>query len=295
MKAFLLLLIIIAVAMAVLMSSPDTKNIFNTYDTKTRSNSSSGSNNNSNSNNSNIQTQNSQTNTNNDRETRVAQNIAQGFSPFKDYVIIKSLRKPENFASTEYVTIGTRTTNVPINLTGWSVVSKITGKKAIIGNASPLPQQQPEQPIIVESNNDLILVSGRSLTGESFRLNICTGYFEEERNFTPSLPIECPNIYKEVAPESLNMTSVCQNYINSFSMCELAKNQIPDDISGSCGDFVKRVATYSGCVELHKNDENFYKSKWMIYLNSRISLWLKKDEVIDLFDAQGKLVDTYPH
>ena len=280
MKAFLPLLIIIIVAVAVLMSSPETKNVFNTQKTNTNSN--------------NTQTQNKQTNVDTQEKTQRAQNLAQGLSPFTDYVTIKSLKKPEVFARYEYVTIGIRETNVPINLTGWSIVSRVTGRRATIGNASPFPKNQPEQPLVVSSNQDIIIVSGTSPIGESFRLNACTGYFENKQNFVPDLPEECPRIDIDTLPKSMRNNNICMGYVGSFFACESPTNNPPDNLPNSCHQFVKNTLSYAGCTVLHQNDNDFYKSRWMVYLNSRTALWLDGGEKLDLLDAQGKLVSTFP-
>ncbi len=220
------------------------------------------------------------------------------FSPYYGDVDIDDVIEPGTFAGSEYIKLES-STDEPINITGWSIVSEITGNKAFIPNASSIPLVESEKPIIINGYQKIILSSGSSPIKISFRENICTGYIEEKNLFNPSLYQRCPNIDNGNLPARIEDSDQCMSYINSLQTCKTPKS-FPN-IPSYCEDFIIENASYGGCVKNYKNYKDFYRDSWRIFLNSKTPLWKREkdgknnQESLQLLDAQGKIVDTFTY
>jgi len=140
-----------------------------------------------------------------------------------------------------------------------------------------------------------IIVTGRSPKGVSFRLNICTGYFSQFQNFTPSLPKQCPLQRDEDYPTGPNgVTDICIDYLESIGRCETNVGSLPLLLASDpvCQEYISLNVHYGGCVNIHKNDSDFYKSEWRIFLGRGNALWKDRRETILLVDEEGKTVDS---
>jgi hypothetical protein len=183
-------------------------------------------------------------------------------------------------------------------MSGWSVVSAVSGNKVFVGNASPLPLIEQEKSIMLGKGQKMIIASAGSPINISFRTNICTGYIENKTQFSPSLPLKCPSLEDENLPSQIENNEECMDYLDSVPRCD---DRGPDtfEVPNSCLSFVKENATYESCVGLHKNDNDFYGNEWRIFLKSNIALWRRNEnnkdnqESIRLLDAQGLIVDMF--
>lgn len=180
-------------------------------------------------------------------------------------------------------------------LTGITLKSEASGRTATIGKGAYLPQQgtvNPEEPVYLEPGGVAYIVTGRSPLGHSLRVNKCTGYFEQFQNFVPQLPIECPLPKKEPLPPPPNsLPDACLEYIDNMRRCRIDPNP-PEELGEVCRRFIRDSFSYPRCVAAHKSDSDFYKNEWRIYLSRDNTLWKSTREVIRLFDATGKQVDT---
>lgn len=223
----------------------------------------------------------------------------QNASPFSGDVSIDDVMEPGTFAGSEYIKLST-STDEPINITGWSIVSEMTGNRAYITNASNLPLINAEGPIIIKGYQDIILASGSSPIDISFRTNMCTGYFEEKNFFNPSLSRKCPSVDDYDLSTQIEDSDTCMEYLNSLSTCELPKKSLPN-MPSYCKNFVQENISYQGCVNSYKNSSHFYENEWRVFLKSRVPLWRQyKDgknnqEILKLLDAQSRVVDTFSY
>lgn len=198
-------------------------------------------------------------------------------------------------AAREYVEIrASRTNTKPIKISGWAVKSSVTGKSAVIGNGVYTPVAggvNPEQPVYLLPGGRAFLTTGRSPKGYSFRLNLCTGYFEEFQDFSPRLPLNCPYPRNENLP--VGLTDACFNYIEKIGRCEAQVEPLPLSFSNDplCQEYVAEKINYGGCVDTHKNDPDFYSTEWRVYLGRDQELWKSERETILLLDESGKVVD----
>ena len=199
----------------------------------------------------------------------------------------------------EYIEIRAAKGNTePVKISGWTVKSAATGKTAAIGNGVYLPASgvlNQEQPIYLAPGSNAYIVTGRSPKGYSFRLNKCTGYFEEFQDFEPRLPKECPLPEDEAYPTGPNgVTDACIDYIEDINRCDAHLESLPLSFTNDplCQEFVSERVHYSGCVDAHKNETDFYRNEWRVFLGRDTELWKESRETILLLDESGKAVDS---
>lgn len=217
-----------------------------------------------------------------------------GSSPYENYVGIASIKDPGTFAGLEHITIKNSFRD-PVNITGWSITSEATGHKAVIGTASPFPEVLPAQAITLQKGDKVVLLSGTSPVDFSFRINQCTGYFEDKTYFTPDLPLQCPLADDEdVLSEQIENSDKCMDYLESIDRCDVPPKQLPN-LPSYCEAYIKTYVSYDGCVELYGSEKDFFKKEWRVFLNSKFPYWHKEKDTLRLWDAQGRLVDVYEY
>src|SRR3989344_117174 len=112
-------------------------------------------------------------------------------SPYYNKIKMSNLSGRNNpDPSKEYLRLSTNLDKgETVNITGWYLKSEVTGYFATIGKAAllPFPYTKNESDIILKDGDKVVLSKGFSPIGVSFHTNICTGYFEENRTFYPSL------------------------------------------------------------------------------------------------------------
>ena len=178
---------------------------------------------------------------------------------------------------------------------GWKITSDVSGNTVVIGSASALPEILPTSPLYLSSGQKIILVSGHSPINISFQTNLCTGYFEDEKNFTPDLPLQCPAGKNEkIIPEKVENSETCMDFMNSLSTCEPLPKNLPN-LPASCKKYITETISYEGCVALHKNNSRFYKQEWRVFIGSSFPLWQEEKDTLRLWDTKGRLVDIYEY
>lgn len=149
-----------------------------------------------------------------------------------------------------------------------------------------------EEPIFLEPGGVAIITTGQSPIGYSFRVNKCTGYFEQFQDFYPSLSKDCIYPKDEDLPSGQGgLDDECLDYIDTLSRCE-AVESMPEYLSSQCQEYVSTKINYKSCVETHRNDSDFYENEWRIFLNRNEEMWKEKRETIELFDQSGNLIKS---
>lgn len=200
-------------------------------------------------------------------------------------------------ADTEYITIQTSYgLSSPVSLAGWKLVSGETGAGATLPQAAELLRSGKVNTlsnITLSQGDQVIVTSGRSPVGVSFKENMCTGYLAERQNFNPALYRSCPSLSGDYMRfEDSDPSSSCVNYLRSFNTCATSPSYNSGNPSSSCEDFADEYASYNGCVDAHDNDQGFLSSVWRVYLGQKSELWKNERETILLLDASGKTVDA---
>lgn len=202
----------------------------------------------------------------------------------------------------EYLSLSTSLSdNETVNITGWYLKSEVTGYYAMIGKAAllPFPFTKTESDVILKNGDKAIIVKGFSPIGISFRTNICTGYFEENRTFSPSLPRQCPKPKDEALPKFSSIydrDEECVDLIEKIPRCTTKGSSfirdLPDTVTESCKNYITTQINYNSCVAKHFSDTNFPGKEYRIYLNKFGPLWRHERETINLHDRTGLIVDT---
>lgn len=188
-----------------------------------------------------------------------------------------------------------------IKITGWYLMSRVTGYYAVIGKAAllPFPYTRTESDVVLQQNDRVYLTKGFSPIGVSFRTNECTGYFEENRTFTPSLSMQCPLPKDEKLPTFSSVYDAnddCLKVIERIPRCTTEDSEfiraLPDTIPSSCKNYISNQINYNTCVSLHFSDTKFPGNEYRLYLNKFGPLWRPIHDKIDLHDENGLIVDS---
>lgn len=149
-----------------------------------------------------------------------------------------------------------------------------------------------KESIFLEPGGKAIITTGQSPIGYSFRLNKCTGYLEQFQDFNPSLPKECLYPKDENIPSGPGgFDDKCLDYIDRLPRCEIVKT-MPADLSSVCQEYLSTKVNYKSCVETHREDPDFYKNEWRIFLGRSDELWKDRRETIEISDQSGNLIKS---
>ena len=203
-------------------------------------------------------------------------------------------------ASSEYITISIspRAQNAII-FDGWTLRSNVTGNSVSIAKASYLPRMgaiNEEQTIKAYPGDTIIVTTGKSPIGTSFRINKCTGYLSQFQSFSPRLPKQCPRPEDEI-PKEYNsgpnaFNDGCLDFIENIGICRINTNPLPLNMQSQCQDFVTRKLNYNACISDHSNEPDFYGDEWRVYLKRDAELWKSRREIIELVDPSGNVVQS---
>ena len=161
-------------------------------------------------------------------------------------------------------------------------------------------------PIVLNPHDRAIIVSGQPVISSpisidaSFRVNKCSGYIEDLRDydFTPYLYSQCPRAETVVGPSAVD--SECYNFVKRLGQCQnlvIERNRDGDQtingriLPGLCKKSIETKLNYGACVAEFQNDADFYGNEWRIFLHRSSLLWASERETITLFDDRGKIVD----
>jgi hypothetical protein len=214
-------------------------------------------------------------------------------SPYNGKIYLSTWSAKETDPQSEYIEIRS-SSDKPVNISYWTIEGR-NGSKFSLGRGANLfflSEINSQDPIILEPNGTAIVITGRSPVGASFRLNLCTGYFNQFQKFVPYLSEECPRIPEKEIPQKF--PDACFNFIRGLSACRMPVSAIPMEVGNDCTVFIGERANYNGCVTKYKNENNFYRNEWRIYLNRDKEIWENRDTII-LRDQDGKIVaeNTY--
>lgn len=204
-------------------------------------------------------------------------------------------------AKLEYLTL-TVSYNLdePINITDWKLQSMISNTTISIPEATKISTSgnvNIEQPIVVSPKDKVYLLSGHSPIGNSFQINKCSGYFEQFQDFIPTLSRECPlaeDEFKFAESDPFRFGDECLSYIENIDRCIMPLDALPIGFSDSCTLFITEKINYSSCIKNHRDDEDFFKPQWRVYLKHDQEIWNTRD-IIRLLDSNGKTVDVFSY
>jgi len=212
----------------------------------------------------------------------------------KAKLVVSSATKSQTDPDKEYLEIRVTSENKePINISGWTIEGK-EGLRIKLGTGIYLPhagQVSNKQVIFAQPGSNIFVVTGDGPLGNSFRLNKCTGYFEQFQDFIPRLPEVCPYPKDEVLPRFFDNDDDCFYYVKGLPKCRIHDDPIPVNLSYECKLYIQDEINYDSCVALHKNNSDFYQNEWRIYLGRDEELWKSRRELITLRDENDIVLD----
>lgn len=177
----------------------------------------------------------------------------------------------------------------PINITGWKLKNS-DNQTFTIDTGARLPftgQVNPQTDVVLRPGESALVVTGVSPISTNFLLNKCIGYLTQFRDFGAVVNKQCPAPNNE--PEVRKFGSQCQLYIRRLPSC-FTPMSTPFDLDRECKEYISQNINYSSCVDRHAGDNDFYQSKWVIYLGRAHEIWNNDYETISIFDQSGNLV-----
>lgn len=226
-------------------------------------------------------------------------------SPYKGQVtIVKRSTGPRSRdINKEYIELRASAKNTGvISLRGWRLRSAVSGRSVEIKKASYFPylgQVNTELPVNLKAGDKVFVTTGRSPIGVSFRVNKCSGYYQQFQKFTPRLKEQCPDPEDEIlsyeGDPSIFIDNACMDFVERIPRCEIKASALPKELSFMCQQAIIDEISYNSCITKHKDDSDFIQPQWRIYLKREVELWRDKREIITLLDQNGKTVDIYAY
>ncbi len=242
------------------------------------------------------------------RET-VAQKPDPSLSPFAGKLFISTVQHAGG-VDREYVLIRAASNNAEtVPLTGLTLRGKVNRTEGVVGRGWTLffPGSTGEgEAVSLKPGERAYILSARApmgVTTESppgrggFQLNSCTGYFAQNRAVYPGLPIACPHPAQEPLPLAPNaLSKACYDYLKTLRRCAVPPATVPTNLvaDGNCQAHLFNKINYNQCVAYHKDEPNFYRGEWRLYLGRDTELWrdTTEEEAVELLDREGRLIDA---
>jgi hypothetical protein len=189
-------------------------------------------------------------------------------SYYKNFVKIYTVTSAkETYPDKEIIEIRVPQANLSsVDISDWKLVNT-KGESATLGRSANLPvggKVNSTAETNIKGNDILLVSSGHSPVGVSFRTNLCTGYFEQFQDFIPPLAAVCPNVSNTNSFQTLE--NDCRSFVYTIPPCTTNTKPFPVGTSAGCKSFVSSKASYNGCVAENKNQTKFYKPEWRNYL-----------------------------
>jgi hypothetical protein len=219
-------------------------------------------------------------------------------SSLKDLVSISNYSSAKQTdPDKEYIKIKvSRNAKEKISISNWRLESATTGAGDTLGKGAYLPYSgrvNTEQDIFLSAGDEVIVTTGRSPVGVSFKINKCTGYFSQFQDFVPTLRKQCPEPIDDLPNFGPGTTfDQCYDFVERLRKCKVYLQSPPGGVGGACQEYITTKINYNTCVDKHKDDSDFPKGEWRVYLGRDQELWKRKREVIKLLDQNGDVIDS---
>ncbi len=235
-------------------------------------------------------------------QTPVADTTSTNLSPLRGALTITSLSRSTS-VDREYVVIQASTkNNYDVDISGLAIRSGVSLSGQSVGKGWKLyflENVGGTDPIRLKPGNRAYLISGRSpmgvfASGDGFEENLCSGFLSKGKTFAPSLSLQCPAPKDYPLPLQPNaLSDACYDFVKTIPRCTVPTS-IPKSLQsdGSCQAFVFNRINYSQCVNNFKDSPRFFSGEWRVYFGRSTTLWRTNREIVELVDADGKLIDS---
>lgn len=188
------------------------------------------------------------------------------------------------------------TSGVPVDLTGWTITNRRGEKYPLMALKNYIyPEVPVNQGVFVLPDSSLVRVfTKKSPRGDdSFRLNKCTGYLNQDFVFNPRLPEECPRPTREVVEQFENK---CRAFLENVTACRVPKTVgTTIETDWVCTGYVTDHLNYAGCVKDHFAEVGFWRNEWWAYRNVSRASFDRVHDALVLRDQAGQVVDRYSY
>ena len=220
-----------------------------------------------------------------------------GLSSNYGSVDIKSVNVKRDDFKEDYIILRNNSkTKEAIDISGWTIK---TNKEDIripqaIKNLGYSFSTKEYSDIILDYKDEVIISMGASPKGVNFRINKCSGYFNESSVFYPSLSNNCPKLDES---EYSHLKKPCRDFIKKLSKCEAADYSSNWDVSADsqCTSFLNNNFNYSKCYTNYRYDADFYENKWRVFMNKSNDIFDNYNDRIILKDNSDSVVDEYEY
>lgn len=222
----------------------------------------------------------------------------QARSPHYGKVSLSRAFATESHPSSEYVVISAR--NIPaggVSTQGWSLASVVTGIRVMLPMAATEFRQgalTSIQPVVLRAGESMIVTSGFSPTGVSFRENRCIGYLANSLRLDPPLSSTCPAPSENLSLTDQNLQRYggdCIDYVRSIPQC-VQPASVPLSLPAACRIYIANTFSYNGCVDAQRSQPDFALDTWRLYIGSGSELWANNHDSIRLLDEYGRTIDA---
>jgi len=211
-------------------------------------------------------------------------------SPYQDTFSVSTDGADSGDPKTEYLKIQNSGQGT-VDITGWSLQSVLSGVRAYLPRGAAFFEMgalNEQGDIAVAPGGIIIVSSGLSPVGTSFRENECSGYLGELQTYTPAIGISCPDPSIDIA-QAQSYGQSCADFVSSLPSCTFPQS-VPSNLSLGCQQFVQTTFSYNGCVQEHDSESGFSRNSWRVYLGATHELWRNDHDTIRLLDAQSQVV-----
>ena len=148
--------------------------------------------------------------------------------------------------------------------------------------------------ITLSAGEAVLLTSGTSPVGVSFRETTCTGYLSQTQRFSPPLSNACtrPSVLlpRSPAKEAQYGTS-CFDLIERLPQCTYP-TIMPSTITPACRSMLTDALSYGGCMRSYEQGAVKHMNTWRAYQSSANELWGNSHDTLVLLDGYGRIVTT---
>lgn len=223
-----------------------------------------------------------------------------GYSRYENTVAISRVQRSIDPAK-EYVTLRNGTflnrTEASVPISGWTIESRKNGR-IVVPSAEEIPMiDAGTRQIILPPKGEIIITSGATTFGRSFRENVCTGYFTQYHSFTPSLATCSAISFDAQRLLDSGYNGDCVDFIKGIARCRIPA--IPYEKSGrigsACIDHITNTYSYSGCVARFRDEKTFFKNTWRVFLNQPSHIFDTLHDRVIVRDSEGLIVDEFEY
>lgn len=233
--------------------------------------------------------------------------VKPGYSSYEGAIKISHVDRSSDTPKKEYVALrnggyfGFGSTPTAVNITGWTIENSKKDKYAI-PKAFNIPYIDADAAdILLPSGGEIYAVTGSSDLGMNPRENGCIGYLNQYYQLTPSLYGSCMDHQSSSQIRSrfldLGLSGECIDFVNSLPSCRIPTFTFENSgkIGNNCIEYISQNISYNGCVKNYRNDKNFFRNTWHVFLNRSQKLFDPRHDRVILRDADGLIVDQFEY